>query len=62
MLSSSPHLRAAPAPLAPLSPRARVQEADGSYAGFDEAEFTCRSGGKPAAIRHIKVRAGAWPP
>jgi len=27
---------------------------DGSYAGFDESEFTCRSGGKPAAVRHIK--------
>ena len=27
----------------------------GNYAGFDEAEFTSRSGGKPAAIRHIKV-------
>lgn len=32
--------------------------ADGSYAGFDEAEFTCRSGGKPAAIRHIKATYG----
>jgi len=27
---------------------------NGEYAGFDEEEFTCRSGGKPAAIRHIK--------
>ncbi|KAG2487307.1 hypothetical protein HYH03_014024 [Edaphochlamys debaryana] len=32
--------------------------ADGSYAGFDESEFTCRSGGKPAAIRHIKDKYG----
>jgi len=29
---------------------------NGEYAGFDEEEFTCRSGGKPAAIRHIKAR------
>uniref|UniRef100_A0A7S0V9Q1 phosphoserine phosphatase n=1 Tax=Polytomella parva TaxID=51329 RepID=A0A7S0V9Q1_9CHLO len=27
---------------------------NGDYAGFDDKEFTCRSGGKPAAIRHIK--------
>jgi len=27
---------------------------DGSYAGFDDTEFTSRSGGKPAALRHIK--------
>ncbi|PNH05830.1 Phosphoserine phosphatase, chloroplastic [Tetrabaena socialis] len=32
--------------------------ADGAYAGFDEAEFTCRSGGKPAAIRHLKDKYG----
>lgn len=31
---------------------------DGSYDGFDETEFTCRSGGKPAAIRHIKEKFG----
>ncbi|PNW83855.1 hypothetical protein CHLRE_04g217955v5 [Chlamydomonas reinhardtii] len=31
---------------------------DGRYAGFDESEFTCRSGGKPAAIRHIKEKYG----
>ncbi len=30
-------------------------QAQGRYAGFDENEFTCRSGGKPAAIRHIKA-------
>ncbi|GFH10657.1 phosphoserine phosphatase, chloroplastic [Haematococcus lacustris] len=28
---------------------------DGSYAGFDTNEFTCRSGGKPAALRHIQA-------
>eukprot|EP00967_Tisochrysis_lutea_P156096 scaffold313903_cov20-Tisochrysis_lutea.AAC.1 len=27
----------------------------GAYKGFDENEFTCRSGGKPAALKHIKV-------
>lgn len=32
-----------------------LTQSDGKYAGFDETEFTCRSGGKPAAIRHIKV-------
>ena len=31
-----------------------VQE-DGSYSGFDEQEFTSRSGGKCKAIMHIKV-------
>lgn len=31
---------------------------DGSYAGFDENEFTSRSGGKPAAIRYIKEKYG----
>lgn len=33
-------------------------DAQGAYAGFDEQEFTCRSGGKPAAIRHIKAKYG----
>ena len=32
-----------------------VPQPDGSYAGFDKEEFTSRSGGKPAALRHIKV-------
>ncbi|CAD7700982.1 unnamed protein product [Ostreobium quekettii] len=27
---------------------------DGDYAGFDETEFTCRSGGKPRAVARIK--------
>eukprot|EP00210_Caulerpa_lentillifera_P009271 g8836.t1 len=27
---------------------------DGSYAGFDETEFTSRSGGKPNAVQYIK--------
>ena len=31
-----------------------VQE-DGSYSGFDDQEFTSRSGGKCKAIMHIKV-------
>ncbi|KAL6759617.1 phosphoserine phosphatase [Haematococcus lacustris] len=31
---------------------------DGSYAGFDTNEFTCRSGGKPAALRHIQETWG----
>jgi phosphoserine phosphatase len=34
---------------------------DGSYAGFDEKEFTCASGGKPRAIRHIKEKFGYSP-
>ncbi len=29
---------------------------DGNYAGFDDKEFTSRSGGKYKAIMHIKVR------
>lgn len=29
----------------------------GKYSGFDTAEFTSRSGGKPAAIKAIKVVA-----
>ncbi|KXZ42951.1 PSP1 protein [Gonium pectorale] len=33
-------------------------DSHGAYAGFDESEFTCRSGGKPAAIRHIKDKYG----
>lgn len=28
---------------------------DGKYAGFDDQEFTSRSGGKYKAIMHIKV-------
>jgi phosphoserine phosphatase len=35
--------------------------ADGSYAGFDENAFTSRSGGKGAAIRHLKERFGYAP-
>lgn len=38
-----------------LSP-AGLQE-DGSYAGFDPAEFTSRSGGKATAIEQIKARS-----
>lgn len=34
---------------------------DGSYAGFDDSEFTCASGGKPRAIRHIKEKFGLSP-
>mmetsp|Transcript_21056 Transcript_21056/g.58496 ORF Transcript_21056/g.58496 Transcript_21056/m.58496 type:complete len:275 (-) Transcript_21056:455-1279(-) len=30
----------------------------GAYKGFDENEFTCRSGGKPAALKHIKEKFG----
>ena len=30
---------------------------NGEYIGFDTAEFTSRSGGKPAAIKAIKVYA-----
>eukprot|EP00798_Chlamydomonas_sp_ICE-L_P024585 gene24585-10198_t len=33
-------------------------DADGAYAGFDDKEFTCQSGGKPAAICHIKSAFG----
>ncbi|KAF8065537.1 hypothetical protein HT031_003138 [Scenedesmus sp. PABB004] len=31
---------------------------DGSYAGFDAAEFTSRSGGKAEAVRDIKAKYG----
>lgn len=31
---------------------------DGSYAGFDPAEFTSRSGGKAEAVRDIKAKYG----
>ncbi len=34
---------------------------DGSYAGFDKTAFTCRSGGKADAIKHIKTQ-GAYTP
>jgi phosphoserine phosphatase len=30
-------------------------DTEGKYAGFDEKEFTCASGGKPAALKHIKA-------
>mmetsp|Transcript_5344 Transcript_5344/g.11688 ORF Transcript_5344/g.11688 Transcript_5344/m.11688 type:complete len:272 (+) Transcript_5344:57-872(+) len=33
-------------------------DAEGKYAGFNENEFTSRSGGKPAAIKHIKEKWG----
>lgn len=33
---------------------------DGSYAGFDESEFTSKTGGKPAAILDIKVSTIQW--
>lgn len=45
-------------PLANVFANTILFDADGQYAGFDEAEFTCRSGGKPAAIRHIKESRG----
>jgi len=31
---------------------------DGEYAGFDESQLTSRSGGKAAAIRHLKEKFG----
>lgn len=31
---------------------------DGSYAGFDAEEFTSKSGGKAAAVKHIKAKHG----
>ena len=34
-----------------------VAQEKGEYVGFDTAEFTSRSGGKPAAIKAIKVHA-----
>jgi hypothetical protein len=39
-----------------------LSQGQGRYAGFDEQEFTCRSGGKPAALRHIKASgiSSAW--
>lgn len=53
-----PRIPALPSPETHMYPisRTRGTQHDGRYAGFDESEFTCRSGGKPAAIRHIKVR------
>lgn len=33
----------------------RCGQDDGSYSGFDSKEFTSQSGGKAAAVRHIKV-------
>jgi phosphoserine phosphatase len=35
--------------------------ASGQYAGFDKTAFTCRSGGKAAAIAHIKSAGGFAP-
>ncbi|MFO0626962.1 MAG: phosphoserine phosphatase SerB [Polyangiales bacterium] len=34
---------------------------DGGYAGFDEAAFTSRTGGKSAALQHLKDRFGYAP-
>ena len=34
-----------------------TRQEDGSYAGFDRAELTSRSGGKADAARRIRVRA-----
>ena len=34
---------------------------DGAYVGFDEGAFTSRSGGKAAALQHIKDRFGYAP-
>ena len=34
-----------------------IMQDKGEYVGFDTAEFTSRSGGKPAAIKAIKVHA-----
>ncbi|GIL65429.1 hypothetical protein Vafri_19184 [Volvox africanus] len=45
-------------PLSHVFANSILFDADGKYAGFDESEFTCRSGGKPAAIRHIKEKYG----
>ncbi len=36
-----------------------MMQEDGSYAGFDDQEYTARSGGKCKAIMHIKVHT--WP-
>lgn len=33
-------------------------QADGSYAGFDDKEYTSRSGGKCEAVKHIKSKWG----
>ncbi|GLI63668.1 hypothetical protein VaNZ11_006706 [Volvox africanus] len=45
-------------PLSHVFANSILFDAEGKYAGFDESEFTCRSGGKPAAIRHIKEKYG----
>ncbi|KAG1663831.1 hypothetical protein FOA52_013396 [Chlamydomonas sp. UWO 241] len=45
-------------PIANVFANSIVFKEDGSYAGFDESEFTSSSGGKPAAIRHIKATRG----
>ncbi len=34
---------------------------DGAYADFDRTAFTCRSGGKAAAIAHIQQQGGCAP-
>lgn len=36
-----------------------LPQENGSYAGFDAEEFTSRSGGKAAAVKHIKVSLGS---
>jgi phosphoserine phosphatase len=38
--------------------RIMFNEESGAYAGHDSQEFTCRAGGKAAAIRHIKADKG----
>ncbi|EFJ47972.1 hypothetical protein VOLCADRAFT_60933 [Volvox carteri f. nagariensis] len=45
-------------PLSHVFANSILFDSEGNYAGFDESEFTCRSGGKPAAIRHIKDKYG----
>jgi phosphoserine phosphatase len=38
--------------------RITFNEDSGDYVGHDASEFTCRAGGKAAAIRHIKANKG----
>ncbi|GFR47109.1 hypothetical protein Agub_g8794 [Astrephomene gubernaculifera] len=45
-------------PLSHVFANSILFDSEGHYAGFDESEFTCRSGGKPAAVRHIKDKYG----
>jgi phosphoserine phosphatase len=38
-----------------------IFDAKGDYLGFDALEFTCKDGGKAAAIEHIKMTTGLSP-